>query len=322
LRLSSSSAPRTLHLSNGSPNPASKQTMAMKRADHPRISVVVPTRDRPAPLARCLDALSVQTVRDRLELIVVDDGSVAADEVAAVVARHTRARLIRMGGGGPAAARNAGAQAARGSFLCFTDDDCLPEVDWAEKLTVAIREGADAVAGRTLSTRGVLADASEVISGAPVAAEPFAPSNNFACTKAVFEAVPFDESYRRAAAEDRDWCARLVAAGHTLRSEPSARVLHRPQLTLSSFLRRQVRYGQGAYRFRSNACRRLEPIWFYVALVRRGFARSFAVGVLVSLAQFATAFGWARGWLELRREHHEASHAHRASASDRAGGGR
>src|SRR5437660_1529816 len=60
----------------------------------PLTSVVVPTRDRPAPLSACLDALSAQTAVDRLEVIVVDDGSVAAAaEVAAVVARHPRARL-------------------------------------------------------------------------------------------------------------------------------------------------------------------------------------------------------------------------------------
>jgi GT2 family glycosyltransferase len=262
----------------------------------------VPTRDRPSALEACLAALAAQSLVDRLEVIVVDDGSVAADEVAAVVARHPNARLLRCGGDGPAAARNAGAREARGEILCFTDDDCLPEVNWIEELVVAIREGAEAVAGGTFNTPGGLADASEVISGAPAAAEPFAPSNNLACTRAAFEAVPFDESYRQAAAEDRDWCARLVARGYTLRSQPSALVLHRPQLTLSSFLRRQVRYGRGAYRYRTTARRRLEPVGFYVALVRRGFARGITAGMLVSVAQVATALGWARGWLELRRE--------------------
>jgi hypothetical protein len=169
----------------------------------------------------------------------------------------------------------------------------------------AIEDGADAVAGRTMNPPGSLADASEIISRAPaLAAEPFAPSNNLACRTAVFEAVPFDESYRHAAAEDRDWCLRLVASGHTLRSQPSARVLHQPSLTLSSFLRRQIRYGHGAYRFRRKSDRPLENPGFYLALVRRGFASGFTVGVLVSLAQVATALGWARGRLEVRRQAH------------------
>jgi glycosyltransferase involved in cell wall biosynthesis len=272
-------------------------------ARKPAISVVVPTRDRLASLERCLAALDGQTFAERLEVVVVDDGSVAADGVTAIVARHPNARLVRQSAAGPAAARNAGARHAGGETLCFTDDDCLPQVDWVEELMAAIEGGADAVAGRTLSKSGALADASEIISRAPaLAGEPFAPSNNLACRKAVFEAVPFDQSYRRAAAEDRDWCVRLVATGHTLRSQPSARVLHEPNLMLSSFLRRQVRYGHGAYRFRSKADRQLEPLGFYVALVRRGFARGFTVGVLVSLAQLATALGWTRGRLEARRQ--------------------
>jgi mycofactocin glycosyltransferase len=101
-------------------------------AGNTRVSVVVPTRDRPAALDRCLAALSAQTL-DELEVVVVDDGSVASADVAAVVARHPRARLIQQAGRGPAAARNAGARASRGSFLCFTDDDCAADRDWAER---------------------------------------------------------------------------------------------------------------------------------------------------------------------------------------------
>lgn len=275
----------------------------MGAAGKPAISVVVPTHDRPAALGACLAALDAQTFAARLEVVVVDDGSVDADSVAGTVARHPNATLVRQNAAGPAAARNAGARNARGETLCFTDDDCLPQTEWVEELMAAIQDGADAVAGRTLSPPGTLADASEIISRAPaIAGEAFAPSNNLACRKAVFEAVPFDESYRHAAAEDRDWCVRLVATGHTLRSQPSARVMHQPNLTLSSFLRRQARYGHGAYRFRSKTQRQLEPLGFYVALVRRGFARGFTVGVLVSLAQLATALGWARGRLEVRRQ--------------------
>ena len=253
-------------------------------------------------LESCLAALDAQTIAERLEVVVVDDGSADRDTVAAVVARHGRARLIRRNGQGPAAARNAGGRAARAEVLCFTDDDCVPRVEWAERLLETVSRGADAVGGKTLSPGGRLAEASAIISGAPAAAEAFAPSNNLACTKAAFKAVPFDESYPQAAAEDREWCTRLVASRRTLRMEPSARLLHRPNLTLMSFLRRQVRYGRGAYRYRHSVHRPLEPTGFYVALMQRGFRRGPTVGVLVVLSQFATALGWARGWLDLRRE--------------------
>lgn len=281
----------------------------MTRSEHPLISVVVPTRDRPTALTRCLDALAAQTVADELEVLVVDDGSWAASDISTVVGRHPRARLLRSAGAGPAAARNEGARAARGSFLCFTDDDCAPKPDWVEQLVEALRAGADAAAGRTIAGGGVLAEASELIARAPVEVMTrdgsdlsFAPSNNLACTKAVFAATPFDESYPHAAGEDREWCARLIASGHSLRSAPAARLVHRQDLTLLDFFRQQARYGEGAFRFhRRGAIRRpLGSAGFYVALIRRGFARSFRVGVLVCAAQAATALGFLRGWATQR----------------------
>ncbi|MGH2951859.1 MAG: glycosyltransferase family 2 protein, partial [Solirubrobacterales bacterium] len=94
------------------------------------VSVVVPTRDRPESLARCLRALAGQELGE-LEIVVVDDGSRDRGTVEAVVARTSRARVIRLPGRGPAAARNVGARAAEGRVVCFTDDDCEADPGWA-----------------------------------------------------------------------------------------------------------------------------------------------------------------------------------------------
>jgi glycosyltransferase involved in cell wall biosynthesis len=253
-----------------------------------------------------LQALGAQTLADRLEVIVVDDGSLEADGIARVTASWPAVRLIRRDGEGPAAARNAGARDAEGSFLCFVDDDCEPRPDWAERLVQRLQQGADAAAGITISTGGALAAASELVAHAPATAPapegsdlPFAPSNNLACTKAAFEATPFDESYPSAAGEDREWCARLLAAGYVLRSEPSARLVHHQELTLSGFLRQQVRYGRGAFRFRrlSGEPRPFESPAFYRALLQQGFDEGLVVGFLVCLAQAATAAGFAGAWI-------------------------
>jgi GT2 family glycosyltransferase len=278
----------------------------------PLISVIIPTHDRPQALARCLESLGAQTAIDQLEVIVVDDGSGAASEIASDVGSRARARLIRRAGSGPAAARNAGARAARGAFLCFTDDDCAPRPDWAERLIEALDRGADAAAGVTLSGGGALADASELVAHAPAGLPsgngsdlPFAPSNNIACTRKVFESIHFNESFPGAAGEDRDWCARLRLAGYSLRSAPTARVVHHQDLTLSRFLRQQFGYGQGAYRFRrrSGERQRFEPVRFYAELVGRGFSHSFSVGLLVAAAQLATAAGFMFASARQRRDH-------------------
>jgi glycosyltransferase involved in cell wall biosynthesis len=298
----------------------------------PLVSVIVPTRDRPEALERCLAALGTQSLGDRVEVVVVDDGSRAADEVAAVVAGHPGARLVRRTGTGPAAARNAGVRAARGSLLCFTDDDCEPQADWAERLADALQDGADAAAGTTKLTRsGPLADAYELIVEAPAAVPPasgsdlsFATSNNLACTRAVFEATPFDESYPHAAGEDRDWCARLLANAFVLRSAPAAGVLHDQELTLRRFIAHQIRYGQGAYRFRtrSEGQRPLEPPRFYSHLLQRAFAKGFRAGVLVGAAQVATAAGYTIAWAKTRGERRRiGSVAERSTPPERSGQG-
>jgi glycosyltransferase involved in cell wall biosynthesis len=214
-------------------------------------------------------------------------------EVETVVARHRPARLVRLDGRGPAAARNAGVQAAGGEVLCFIDDDCVADEAWAERLAGAVAR-ADAVGGTTVGMGGALAEAAELIARAPAAAAPFTPSNNLACSRQLIESEPFDETFPDAAGEDREWCARIVGKGYALATEPNARVTHRQELSLASFLRRQYRYGRAAYRFRAarGGVARPERPGFYLDLVRRGFAQGVRVGLLVVLAQAATAAGW------------------------------
>jgi glycosyltransferase involved in cell wall biosynthesis len=97
----------------------------------PRVSIVIPTRDRASILTRAIDSVRGQTVQD-WELSIVDDGS--TDATAAVVAERyaadPRIQLHRQTtAAGAAAARNRGAALGRASFLAFLDDDAewLPD---------------------------------------------------------------------------------------------------------------------------------------------------------------------------------------------------
>ncbi|MGE3286266.1 MAG: glycosyltransferase family 2 protein [Pseudonocardia sp.] len=274
------------------------------------VSIVVPTRDRPDRLARCLAALQAQTVAD-LECVVVDDASVDADAVAAAVAAAPRARLLRGEGRGPAAARNLGVRAARGEIVCLTDDDCEPVPGWAAALVARIEAGAQAAAGPTRNARPADPFAAAAQAVASYCAEAtidtatgrmrFAPTSNIACRADVLAALPFDERYPLAAGEDRDWCARLVASGAALVFAPEAVVAHHQELDARGFWRQQVRYGRGAHRFRSDHGSRLEAPGFYTGLVRRGFAEGARAGALVCLAQLATAVGIAQEAAAARR---------------------
>jgi glycosyltransferase involved in cell wall biosynthesis len=120
----------------------------------PRVSVIVPVRDRRVLLRRTLDALAAQTITDH-EVIVVDDGSSDGSdrEAEADAARGRPVRLVRNGGSGAVAARTTGVALARADVLAFTDSDCLPDPDWLGAGLAVIDGGADVVQGLTRPVR-------------------------------------------------------------------------------------------------------------------------------------------------------------------------
>jgi cellulose synthase/poly-beta-1,6-N-acetylglucosamine synthase-like glycosyltransferase len=183
--------------------------------------------------------------------------------------------------------------------VLFTDDDCEPERDWAERLVAACPNGG-AAAGETVNAaHDAFAATSQLLTSelqrASLRADGtlgFAPTSNLAVSRALLARVPFDESYPAAAGEDREWCARVGAAGAALRYEPRAIVRHHQDLGLAGFWRQQLRYGRGAARYRSTGGRLAEPA-VRGRLLRAAFSRGPGVGFLALLAQIAVAAGFA-----------------------------
>jgi GT2 family glycosyltransferase len=250
-----------------------------------RFSVVVPTYERPALAARCLDALAGQDYpRDAFEVVLVDDGSARPLADAVTPPADLAVSILRVANGGPGAARNAGAAAARGTYLVFTDDDCLPAPTWLRMLDARTEVAPGRmVGGRTLNglPANPWAATSQVIVGMAYAfynADPSAPrffaSNNMAVPADVFAAVGgFRTGGFRVAAEDRELCDRWRHAGHGLAYEPRAVVAHAHALGFGGFCRQHFRYGRGALHYhQARAARRSgrfrDHLRFYVQLPR------------------------------------------------------
>ncbi len=92
--------------------------------DHILISVIVPIYKVEAFLPQCIDSLLAQT-HPNLEIILVDDGS--EDNCPAIcdqyAEKHPHIRVIHKENGGLSSARNAGIDAAKGSYIGFVDSD-------------------------------------------------------------------------------------------------------------------------------------------------------------------------------------------------------
>src|SRR5262249_21653997 len=119
--------------------------------DDPFFSVIVPTRGDSAKLGPLLDALARQSFsRDRFEILIAFDGA-APDPAMGGAAGNGGARgFMSPGRRGPGAAGNLAGAKARGTYLAFTEDDCLPSQDWlAQAATRLEREPVDVLEGDT-----------------------------------------------------------------------------------------------------------------------------------------------------------------------------
>jgi len=106
------------------------------------LSVIIPTRNRPAQLRRVvtalLDEMRAHDLRGRVEIVLADDASddaaarlVVTELAAAEPGTVQVAELPRHGG--PSAARNAGVARSRGAVLAFLDDDIVPADDYLRR---------------------------------------------------------------------------------------------------------------------------------------------------------------------------------------------
>jgi GT2 family glycosyltransferase len=196
------------------------------------LSVVIPTYRRPELLARCLHALSNQSLApDAYEILVADDAAsdvtrAQVEGIASSVKPGLRYLPVR-GSHGPAAARNVGWRAAQGEVIAFTDDDTIPDRDW---LAAGLRAfeadpGLAAVTGRTeVPLPPEPTDYERNESGLATAA--FITANCFVLRSALEEVGGFDERFRAAWREDSDLHFALEEAGLKIVRVPEAVVVH------------------------------------------------------------------------------------------------
>ena len=99
----------------------------------PRLSVVIPTYERPDDLERCLESLGSanQTIEEVFEILVSDD-SISADSRRLVRSKFPSVSWDEGKKNGPAGNRNAGAARAKGKWIVFIDDDCFAEPQYLE----------------------------------------------------------------------------------------------------------------------------------------------------------------------------------------------
>lgn len=283
-------------------------------------SIVIPTYNRPDRLVNCLQSIAnLDFPRDRFEVIVVDDGSQDPMEpVASPFHTLLNLTLIRQPNAGPANARNNGAAHAKGTYLVFTDDDCMPTATWLRALEQEFSKAPNClIGGRTLNalpqnlystTSQLLIDYLYSHYNSTTNTPNFFASNNFALpTQAFHKLGGFDTSFPLAAGEDREFCDRWLQHGYCMSYAPEMQIQHAHMLSLRAFWRQHFNYGRGAFCFHTVRAQRqserikVEPITFYIDLLTYPFRHAPAnqklgIALLLFVSQVANVAGffWER----------------------------
>lgn len=219
----------------------------------PRVSVIVPTRDRLELLAPCAHAvLAAQPAVH--ELLIVDNGSVQAETLSFLRGLQADPRVRVLRDERPfnyAALNNRAAREAQGEWLLLLNNDTAPvHPHWLSALLgAAALQGVAAVgarlwypdhtlqhAGLLLGLEGVAGDAHRRLTralpghqGRAQLIQAFS-ALTAACLlvrRGVFEAVGgFDEAGLAVAYNDVDLCLRIREAGHRLVWTPEAELFH------------------------------------------------------------------------------------------------
>jgi GT2 family glycosyltransferase len=196
----------------------------------PLVSVVVPVYRQWDAVPALLAALAAQAAAVGAEIVLVDN---APGEPRPPLDLPPAARIVPCDRPGAYAARNAGAAAATGRWLAFTDADCRPGLDWLAAMARALPGKEDALLagpveiapGEGPANRYATYDQIRGIPQARYVQNGYAATANLVVPAALFRSLGgFDAE--RFSGGDAEFCRRAGRAGYPVKLVPDAIVLH------------------------------------------------------------------------------------------------
>lgn len=190
------------------------------------LSVIIPTYNRYDLLRKCLDNLvpDFQTIDSAKYEIIVSDDSKQNGETEILKKEYPFVHFIAGPQKGPASNRNYGAKQAKGDWLVFVDDDCLPDrnllLSYFNEIDKGVYKGIEGYINADRSKERFDEQAPSNFEGG------YFWTCNIAVEKEVFNKLGgFDEGFPFAALEDTDFYERLKLVANTT-FLASAKVIH------------------------------------------------------------------------------------------------
>jgi glycosyltransferase involved in cell wall biosynthesis len=115
-----------------------------------KVTVIIPSFQRPSDLQRCLEAIALQSrPADEILVIVRENDWETSNIVSALQPKLSSLRAVTVTEPGLIAAMNCGLDCASGDILVFTDDDSEAQVNWLASIEASFADASiGAVGGR------------------------------------------------------------------------------------------------------------------------------------------------------------------------------
>jgi GT2 family glycosyltransferase len=232
--------------------------LPLPAASHPRVSIVIPTRDAPEHISRCLKSIFTVTRYPNLEVVVVDNGTTDRAALAALAAH----KVVRVPYDKPfnfSEANNLGVAAATGDVIVLLNNDTeVVDPAWIETMLLYLQQPDVGAVGlkmlypdRTVQHAGVVlgmrGTADHVMRGFPEHSDGY--SGSLSCTREVsavtgaclmvrrrdYLAVGGLCTFYRTHYQDVDFCLRLRRGGLRVLVTPHATIIHHESASRGKF---------------------------------------------------------------------------------------
>lgn len=222
--------------------------------NYPHVSIIIPVKDRPEDILECVQSLvKLNYPEDKLEIIVVDDGS--CKSIADIIGPF-EINLVRLERSqGASACRNIGAECAGGDILAFLDADCIADENWLNDLVPFLEIKSIGATGGFVDsyyTKSALDRYEESFSSLNMGKRTilegntqsnfYVPTCNLLVRKDVYIKTGGFKSGMHVG-EDVDFCWRMRKEGDALIYVPSGNVAHKHRNKLFQMLKRRKEYG-------------------------------------------------------------------------------
>ncbi len=226
----------------------------------PSVAVIVPCRNEAATVAAtCNSLLALDYPKDKLEIILVDDGSTDATPVMmSTFTYHPQVRIIRKENGGKHTALNAGIAVTQAELIGCLDADSFVEPEALSEIVLCFADTRVAAVTAAMSvyrpqnflqhmqhaeyTFGItLRHALASINALYVTPGPF----SFYRHNVIEELGGFRYGHQT---EDMEMALRIQQAGYRIENAPHARVYTKAPGTITKLLKQRVRWTSGFLR--------------------------------------------------------------------------